>query len=244
MSEEHIILLGDSVLDNEAYLPPGFPSVHKQVSIAAAMRGNWRVTKRARDGHTIASVMDRQLQPALPNDTTAILLSVGGNNGLAAATRLKSTPILGWWSFLQDFLRNLARQYEELIQTIRTTYADAALILCTVYEPQIPLWIHNTIASVGARFLNREIRRLAERWKLPLIDLWHIFDRKEDYANAIEPGVPGGHKLARNLMFLLESGREARFSHTVWADASYSAVFDIAQWTRFEQNRFFGPASS
>ncbi len=236
------MLLGDSVLDNDHYLPAGFPSVAKQIVLAAASRGPWRVTKRAIDGATLASVRLRQLASPLPADTTGIVLSAGGNNGLAALARLKDTPVLGWWSTAQDFLRELAREYDNLLRHLRTTYPHAALIVCTVYEPQIPGWLAGNIASLGARLLNRDIRRLAEQWQLPVLDLWTMFTQRADYANAIEPGVPGGHKIARNLMFLLQPGSN-RWVFALYADTSYSVTFDVSTWTHFEENRFFGTRS-
>src|SRR5688500_2323620 len=74
---KHIVLLGDSVFDNAAYVA-GEPDVIEQVR--ARLPAGWRATLRAVDGSVIGSVA-RQLD-RLPPEASHLVISVGGNNAL------------------------------------------------------------------------------------------------------------------------------------------------------------------
>src|SRR3954468_1020422 len=81
VSEErmtHIALLGDSVIDNKAYVGGG-PDVAEQVRSLAPKE--WQVSRLALDGATAASVLS-QLD-RLPSDATHLVISAGGNDALA-----------------------------------------------------------------------------------------------------------------------------------------------------------------
>jgi hypothetical protein len=74
---QHLILLGDSILDNAAYVP-GRPAVIDQVR--NRLPQGWRATLLARDGSVLNDV-HRQLE-RLPADATHLVLSAGGNDVL------------------------------------------------------------------------------------------------------------------------------------------------------------------
>jgi hypothetical protein len=61
----HVVLLGDSILDNGAYVAGGSPLVEQ---LRSRLHGDWRVTLLARDG-AVAEYVLRQLQQ-LPADAT------------------------------------------------------------------------------------------------------------------------------------------------------------------------------
>lgn len=73
----HIILLGDSILDNAAYVEEG-PAVIDQLK--AHLPKGCQATLRAVDGSTTADIKTQLLQ--LPSDTSHLVISVGGNNAL------------------------------------------------------------------------------------------------------------------------------------------------------------------
>src|SRR3954465_894393 len=80
LSEErmtHIALLGDSVIDNKAYVVGG-PDVAEQVRMVAPT--HWKVSRLAIDGAVSSSVL-AQLN-GLPSDATHLVISVGGNDAL------------------------------------------------------------------------------------------------------------------------------------------------------------------
>jgi hypothetical protein len=76
----HIVLLGDSIFDNAAYVAGG-PDVTRQVR--DILPSGWRASLNARDGAVIADVT-QQLQ-ILPKDASHLVLSIGGNDALGDA---------------------------------------------------------------------------------------------------------------------------------------------------------------
>ena len=73
----HLILLGDSILDNGAYSGGG-PDVVSQVRTMLPV--GWRSTLLAVDGSTTADIAGQVR--SLPADATHLVLSVGGNDAL------------------------------------------------------------------------------------------------------------------------------------------------------------------
>src|SRR5918999_2600093 len=71
----HVVLLGDSIFDNAAYVA-GAPDVVRQVR-QRLLPGS-KATLAAVDGSTIRDV--RQQLRAVPEDATHLILSVGGND--------------------------------------------------------------------------------------------------------------------------------------------------------------------
>jgi hypothetical protein len=62
---------------------------------------------------------------------------------------------------------------------------------------------------------------VAAKRGLPVIDLATVFDQEQDYANPIEPGVPGADKLTANVIKIV---REHRWDegHQVYAERAYT----------------------
>jgi len=79
----HIALLGDSTLDNAPYTDGG-PAVVDHLS--SRLTGDDRATLLAVDG-AIAEMVPAQVDQ-LPSSATHLLLSVGGNDALRAASLL------------------------------------------------------------------------------------------------------------------------------------------------------------
>src|SRR5215210_349851 len=73
----HVVLLGDSIFDNAAYVSGG-PDVVAQLS--DALPEGWRATLCAVDG-AVASDIGRQLA-RVPSSASHLVMSVGGNDAL------------------------------------------------------------------------------------------------------------------------------------------------------------------
>src|SRR4051812_37151558 len=71
----HLVLLGDSTLDNKVYVPPGSDVT---ALLKRTLPQSWTVTLLAFDGAMIRDV-EKQVR-SLPRDATQLLISVGGNN--------------------------------------------------------------------------------------------------------------------------------------------------------------------
>ena len=83
LSMPHLVLLGDSIFDNAAYTSGG-PDVVSQVR--RLLPPEWDASLLAVDGSMPWNIPDQVRH--LPNDCTHLVLSVGGNNALAEASRL------------------------------------------------------------------------------------------------------------------------------------------------------------
>lgn len=233
---EHIVLLGDSILDNTSYVMPHSPlDVVTQLKAAVGARG-WEVTQRARDGAVMRHVRDSQTL-FLPQDATILVLSVGGNDGLGVLPRLRGDFV----GTVSTFFSAFRVEYEALLDQLIATHA-LPLIVCTIYKPQFPGWLLWLVSGVGLRLINRIICDAARARNLPILDLWEIFDQRADFANAIEPGVPGGHKIVKNLVAMIEKGDHRR--PVMYTDASYDLAFDLTGNTRFDTARFAGTAAT
>src|SRR5687767_10042149 len=76
----HVVLLGDSIFDNAAYVRGG-PDVVRQ--LRSKLPTTWESTLLALDGVVTREVTD-QLE-RLPKDATHLVVSAGGNDALGAS---------------------------------------------------------------------------------------------------------------------------------------------------------------
>jgi lysophospholipase L1-like esterase len=196
----HIVLLGDSIFDNAAYVRGG-PDVVAQ--LAAALPAPWRATLLAVDGAVIADVA-RQLA-RVPADATHLVLSVGGNDALGHAGLLdrragSSAEVLGWFADAVDAFEG---RYRQLLARVRQRALPTTL--CTVYNGNLGPPTQR-VATVALALFNDAILRLAAEHRMPTIELRHVCTAPADYANPIEPSVQGGGKIARAIAEAVAGG--------------------------------------
>jgi hypothetical protein len=188
----NVVLLGDSIFDNQAYVGDG-PDVVKQ--LGAALPSGWKATLAARDGSITVDVAGQLA--AMPKDATHLIVSVGGNNALQEK------------GVLEEAARSVAEGLDKLAKikaVFRKSYAamlDGVLArrlptaICTIYEARYQDRAARAVAATGLTVFNDVILREAFARALPVIDLRLIFDDDADYANDIEPSVQGGGKIAK-----------------------------------------------
>jgi hypothetical protein len=187
----HIVLLGDSILDNAAYTA-GRPAVidHLQDQLHAG----WKASLLAVDGSVTADIPAQLAK--LPADTTHLVVSAGGNDALMQSSFV-SQPA---HSVADVLLRMtaIAQQFEQQYQPMLDALLARTLppILCTVYEPNFPDPSIQQLMSAGLLLFNDIILRIAFRKGIPVIDLRLVCTTPADYANEIEPSVAGGAKIA------------------------------------------------
>lgn len=188
----HLVLLGDSILDNGAYVGDG-PAVIQQVQ--AALPTGWQATLLAVDGSVTRDV-DRQLV-RLPAGASHAIVSVGGNDALWHSSILqdRAQSVAEVLSRLAAIAEQFERDYHEMVQTVLEHKLAPAL--CTIYYPNYPDAAIQRIAVAGLTIFNDCIIRTAIGAGLPLLDLRLICNASTDYANPIEPSVAGGAKIAQ-----------------------------------------------
>jgi lysophospholipase L1-like esterase len=187
-----VVLLGDSIFDNAAYVAGG-PDVVTQLE--PALPGGWSATLRAVDGAVIADV-ERQLA-RVPKDATHLVVSAGGNDALGH-TALLTRPARSAAEVL-SMLRDASQPFEERYRRMLAAVLrrGLAVTVCTIYNGNFPDALMQRLASTALMVFNDAILRAAIETGTPVIDLRLVCDEPADYSNPIEPSVRGGAKIAR-----------------------------------------------
>lgn len=144
----HVVLLGDSIFDNQSYVEPG-PNVISQLcqtldqKKGQSVEEQWKATLLAVDGSVTQDVLEQLKQ--LPEDVTHLVISVGGNNALREASLLMQDPPDGAIATLQRFTDMKAlfqRHYRQMMNAVLAM--NLPTILCNIYDqcpPKIHLWV-------------------------------------------------------------------------------------------------------
>jgi GDSL-like Lipase/Acylhydrolase family len=208
----HVVLLGDSIFDNAAYVAGG-PDVVAQ--LRARLPAGWRATLGAVDGAVTGDVR-RQLD-RVPSDASQLVVSVGGNDALRHIGVLdeRARSMAEALDRLAGIRERFWRDYRAMLDAVLGRGLPTAV--CTIYEARFPDPGRRRLAATGLTIFNDCITREAFARGLPLIDLRLIFDRDEDYANPIEPSVRGGEKIAAAIAELVAGHDGARRRSEVFA---------------------------
>ena len=199
----HVVLLGDSIFDNGAYVSGG-PDVVRQ--LRAALKNDAFATLLAVDGAVTTSVR-RQLD-RMPRDASLLVVSVGGNDAIGESHLLQqSVETIGdGVAELAQAQRRFAQDYATMVEEVLALRIPTAL--CSIYDANFPPPEGPIITSALSLF-NDVITRAAFSRGLPLIDLRLICNDPGDYANPIEPSVQGGAKIAAAIAALASEGGDA-----------------------------------
>jgi hypothetical protein len=196
----HVVLLGDSVFDNGAYVAGG-PDViaHLRKTIPSG----WRATLLAVDGATCSGV-PRQLRD-LPSDATHLVVSAGGNDALGRSAILDATArsVADTLLKLSMIAREFRSEYSSMLEALDAT--GLPLAVCTIYDPRFPDPLRRELGRTALAVIHDVILREAVARGLPVIDLRLVCDKNADFANPIEPSVQGGAKIAAAIKGLVES---------------------------------------
>ncbi len=206
----HVILLGDSIFDNGAY-------VGREPDVAAQLRGRlgsaWKASLLAVDGHVSADVL-RQLERT-PADATHLVVSAGGNDALRSSFVLNEPA-----RSVNDAVQRLAAAQDQFRASyLRMADAVAArrlpAALCTIYDANYPP-PQGRLAAAALSLFNDVITRAAFARDLSLIDLRLICDEPADYANPIEPSARGGDKIAAAITSFVRSRSTPAARSEIW----------------------------
>jgi hypothetical protein len=196
----HIFLLGDSIFDNAAYVDGG-PDVIRQLT--AILPSDFKATLLAVDGSITTNVIDQITK--IPTSATHLIVSAGGNDGLSRAEILQrpagsvGAAVDQLASLRAEFHQNYRRMLNALLAL------KLPLALCTVYDPHFPDPLMQRLTTTALNIFNDCILRESITHGLPVLDLRLICTEPGDYANEIEPGVPGGRKIAAGILNLVQS---------------------------------------
>jgi hypothetical protein len=198
---KHIVLLGDSIFDNAAYVPGG-PDVVSQ--LRTLLPNDCKATLHAVDGAIIDDVK-RQIT-LLPPDATHLVLSVGGNDALRESGVLEAPArsVADALMQLRSIQDRFQHAYRSLLEEI--TRGKLPLAICTIYEPRFPEPPRRAAAATALAIVNDVITREAFARGLTVLDLRLISSADADFANPIEPSVQGGMKIAKVIARFAQEG--------------------------------------
>jgi hypothetical protein len=187
----HIVLLGDSIFDNAAYVRGGADVI---AHLKRMLPAGWSASLLAVDGAVIRDV-PRQLG-RVPADATHLVVSAGGNDALGHSDLLdrrasSSAQVLGW---LADAAAAFEQDYRRMLSAVMAR--GLPLTVCTIYNGNLGPEVHR-LAATALTVFNDVILRLATEQVLSVVELRLVCTDPADYANPIEPSVRGGEKIAQ-----------------------------------------------
>ncbi|MFY0663710.1 MAG: SGNH/GDSL hydrolase family protein [Natronospirillum sp.] len=188
-----LVLLGDSIIDNNAYVAP---NQNVTAKLTSELGNDWQISKLAIDGATVREIV--QQCGSIPKHTSYIVLSGGGNDALRATQELYqvASSVQEALAVLTTLKENFHIQYSRLLDIIDTVNCPVAIM--TIYD-NIPLLPENlrTTLSLYNDVITRETLARGHH----LIDLRILCNEASDYSgiSEIEPSERGGDKIVQSI---------------------------------------------
>lgn len=204
MAQQTVLLLGDSILDNQPYTR-GEPDT--ATHLRSLLGARWTVELLARDGATMSD-MSSQLGRIPARDAVAFV-SIGGNDltqHLGLLTRTTSAEaVLGE---LLEIADRFSLRYDEVARCVAA--AVERTVLCTIYEVQLEPRPFAELVRVPLGVLNDRIIRIAGRLGLEVLELRDVCTAPSDFVMQIEPSAQGARKIADGIANVLREGTGVR----------------------------------
>jgi lysophospholipase L1-like esterase len=186
---KYLTLLGDSTLENSSYTPSGENTFSW---IRRFSPPGWEILQNARDGGTLSSipVQVSSLHPL----TEHLLLSVGGNDVIREKWRISAFKGKTFWRSIRIAAADFGLRYQHLLDLL--SHLPQKLTVCTIYGGDFDE--DQNIVNASISLFNREIYRIAGRYGIRVLDLYHILQGKEFFTHSIEPSSLGSATLAHH----------------------------------------------
>jgi lysophospholipase L1-like esterase len=200
----HVILFGDSVFDNAAYVAFGQRPVFAHLKAKLAPLGG-TAELRAVDGATTKELATQLTVRPLP-ESAVLVLSIGGNDAILRAELLgdetpnKSLPEA--LMIFRDVRETFRLSYRACLEQLREP--GFPVIVCTIYNPKFDDPVFNELAGTALSFFNDVIVEEALAHDLPIIDLRRVCAEAAAFANPIEPSEYGGGLIADAIVSALD----------------------------------------
>ena len=195
----HLILIGDSTLDNKSYTRGG-PAVEDHIE--TQLEEGSAVTLLAEDAAVTGHVLSQLGR--LPSNATHLVLSVGGNDALSHRYILERPAVLNTFAVLSeltDILDDFQDSYRRCLD--RVLEHSLPTTVCTIYNGAFQDPSYQRVISTTARLFDDVIMQCAFDAGCSVIDLRRVCTDYADYYNPIEPGAEGGRKIASTILSVL-----------------------------------------
>ncbi|MEX1097237.1 MAG: SGNH/GDSL hydrolase family protein [Planctomycetales bacterium] len=199
----HVVLLGDSMFDNQMFVGQGKPVVD---NLREALPAGWKATLLAAVSQTAREVAVQLRQ--LPKGATHLVLCAGGNNAILGLFNLfQQAAPQALLARLQQDRADFERDYAALVKQMLAKKLHA--VLCTIPDPDFThpnLRNLQLIGQLGLPLFNDVISRTAAKEQLPLLDLRVLVQGKPDHApgDGIHLSPAGGRKVAEQIVKIVE----------------------------------------
>jgi hypothetical protein len=186
--KQTFILLGDSILKNNAYVADG-----KSVDILLEERTNGKTICLARDHSKITDIYDQvyKIDHNLNSPSTTAFLSAGGNDILSYyVDRENDTTDT---SALTTFFS----AYNKLVNSIQKKLPNASIVLVDIYYPNNLTYkkYHSIISD-----WNKMIYDYASKNNFSVLKISNLLTQPEDFSFGMEPSSNGSQKLVDAIM--------------------------------------------
>lgn len=205
MTQQNVVLLGDSILDNAPYTAPAPDTASHLRRLLGA---GWCVELLARDG-AVMSDISGQLA-IMPGGPATAFVSIGGNDamqhiGLMTRVRTDAPAVM---AELLEVGEQFAARYDEIARSVAARVERA--VLCTIYEVQLEPAVFASLVRVPLAVLNDHIIRTAARHGLDVLELRDVCTSPDDFVMQIEPSAAGARKIALAIASVLRGESSVR----------------------------------
>ena len=181
--KQSFLLLGDSILKNDAYVSDG-----KSVENLLVERTNGKTTCLAIDHSKIVDIYSQvdKISEELNSTSTTVFLSAGGNDILThyvdQGNDSTDTSILG----------TMFAAYKKVIKSIQKKLPNANIVLLDIYYPENMTYkqYHSIIND-----WNKMVYEYAGKNGLSVLKVSGVLTQSDDFSFGIEPSATGGRKL-------------------------------------------------
>ncbi len=197
---KNIVLLGDSILDNRAYVA-GMKAVEDQLT--EILPSGSQVTLLAIDG-SVTTQVTAQLD-RLPSDAAFIVVSSGGNDALRTKFQIfepdSGLEVMDVLQMLAQKAVQFRKDYSALMDSLQIL--KIPIVILTIYD-KIPGLeeTHRTALSV----FNDIVIHEASKRGFAILDIRNVCTEKDDYSelSPIEPSAKGGMKIVEGISQVIE----------------------------------------
>ena len=188
-----IVLLGDSILKNNSYVPDGKAVDNIIEERSLKNDKNIELYSLAENNSKIVDVYSQinKIPLDINNKSTNIFLSSGGNDILSFyVDQHGDTTDTG-------FLNTMLAAYKKLVKSIQTRMNLCQIVLLDVYYPTC-----NQFAQYKPILeeWNSLIANYARENSLGLLQISQIVTSNDDFTLGIEPSEKGGEKIAQSIL--------------------------------------------
>jgi len=181
--KQTFVLLGDSILKNDAYVSDG-----KSVENLLVERTNGKTTCLAIDHSKIVDIYSQvdKIPDNLNSNLTTVFLSAGGNDILThyvdQGNDSTDTSILG----------TMFAAYKKLIKSIQKKLPNANIVLLDIYYPDNMTYkqYHSVINE-----WNKMVYEYAGKNGLSVLKISGVLTKPDDFSFGMEPSALGSRKL-------------------------------------------------